>query len=251
VRGCGQAPTSLPPCRPPAAAGVTTYARSPDFSPLQAEADCLGGAAGSDLDEEGRVVVTDHGAFVLLNVWVARWPAPLPRACLPRDPQEASWSSGARCASWPLAPRDGQPLAQLRSGAARPEAPPGSRDAPRPACLAGTCPMRATTPSARACLTRCASCARCGIGRPASWRRAGRWAGWAGLERWLAAGGPSFFLFGGWGVGWGGGEEGRLTSLQLFRRLAPPPSAPLDASTLPGNPTSPWHASTLCPAPRR
>eukprot|EP00884_Botryococcus_braunii_P000520 jgi/Botrbrau1/10469/Bobra.0133s0075.1 len=48
--------------------GVVTYVRK-QWSPVGAEADCLG--SGDDaIDREGRVVVTDHGAFVLLNVYV-------------------------------------------------------------------------------------------------------------------------------------------------------------------------------------
>jgi exonuclease III len=48
---------------------VSTYVRSP-FSPLAAEADCLGHSSDSELNCEGRLVVTDHGAFVLFNVYV-------------------------------------------------------------------------------------------------------------------------------------------------------------------------------------
>ncbi|KAK9819914.1 hypothetical protein WJX72_003899 [[Myrmecia] bisecta] len=47
--------------------GVTTYA-STAYSPVKAEADCLGDGE-SDLDREGRVVLTDHMAFVLVNVY--------------------------------------------------------------------------------------------------------------------------------------------------------------------------------------
>ncbi|GAB4818347.1 hypothetical protein N2152v2_005393 [Parachlorella kessleri] len=46
--------------------GVVTYA-STGYAPLACEADCLG---EEELDREGRLVVTDHGSFVLLNVYV-------------------------------------------------------------------------------------------------------------------------------------------------------------------------------------
>ncbi|PSC72426.1 exodeoxyribonuclease iii [Micractinium conductrix] len=55
--------------------GVTTYA-SEAWAPLSAEADCLQAAEGeeeeekADLNREGRVVVTDHGTFLLVNVYV-------------------------------------------------------------------------------------------------------------------------------------------------------------------------------------
>ncbi|KAL4443537.1 hypothetical protein ABPG75_011274 [Micractinium tetrahymenae] len=50
--------------------GVTTYA-SEAFAPLSCEADCLGdGEEEEDLDREGRIVVTDHQHFVLVNVYV-------------------------------------------------------------------------------------------------------------------------------------------------------------------------------------
>eukprot|EP00887_Chlorella_sp_A99_P002530 scaffold6.g2530.t1 len=48
--------------------GVVTYA-SEAWAPLSAEADCLG-TGDDDIDREGRIVVTDHGAFVLVNVYV-------------------------------------------------------------------------------------------------------------------------------------------------------------------------------------
>lgn len=50
--------------------GVTTYG-SEAFAPLSYEADCLGaGGEEEDLDREGRVVVTDHEHFMLVNVYV-------------------------------------------------------------------------------------------------------------------------------------------------------------------------------------
>uniref|UniRef100_A0A7S0WNY8 DNA-(apurinic or apyrimidinic site) endonuclease n=1 Tax=Chlamydomonas leiostraca TaxID=1034604 RepID=A0A7S0WNY8_9CHLO len=48
--------------------GCTTWVVSPAWSPVSAQADCLGGGA-EDIDQEGRVVITDCGAFVLLNVY--------------------------------------------------------------------------------------------------------------------------------------------------------------------------------------
>ncbi|KAL4447344.1 hypothetical protein ABPG77_007377 [Micractinium sp. CCAP 211/92] len=49
--------------------GVTTYV-SEAYAPLSCKADCLGGGGGDDdLDREGRVVVTDHQHFVLVNVY--------------------------------------------------------------------------------------------------------------------------------------------------------------------------------------
>lgn len=62
--------------------GVTTYA-STAYSPTDAQADCLGCAPGSDLDREGRVVVTDHGHFVLFNVYVPNAGESLARPRLP------------------------------------------------------------------------------------------------------------------------------------------------------------------------
>uniref|UniRef100_A0A1D2AEL1 DNA-(apurinic or apyrimidinic site) endonuclease n=1 Tax=Auxenochlorella protothecoides TaxID=3075 RepID=A0A1D2AEL1_AUXPR len=48
--------------------GVVTYARG-QWRAAHVEVDCL--ASGeSDIDREGRVVVSDHGAFVLINVYV-------------------------------------------------------------------------------------------------------------------------------------------------------------------------------------
>lgn len=49
--------------------GVTTWCHS-SVAPREATADCLGGDERPDLDNEGRLVVTDHGAFVLLNAYV-------------------------------------------------------------------------------------------------------------------------------------------------------------------------------------
>lgn len=48
--------------------GVTTYA-SDAYAPLSCQADCLG-SGEEDIDREGRVLITDHGAFVLVNVYV-------------------------------------------------------------------------------------------------------------------------------------------------------------------------------------
>ncbi|PRW56659.1 Exodeoxyribonuclease III [Chlorella sorokiniana] len=48
--------------------GVTTYA-SEAWAPLIAESDCLG-SGEDDIDREGRIVLTDHGAFVMINVYV-------------------------------------------------------------------------------------------------------------------------------------------------------------------------------------
>jgi exodeoxyribonuclease III len=53
--------------------GVTTWAATPSYSPLAAQSDCLSEECehgGQDLDQEGRIVVTDHGSFVLINVYV-------------------------------------------------------------------------------------------------------------------------------------------------------------------------------------
>ena len=49
--------------------GVVTYTREA-WAPLAADADCLGDSAEDLLSREGRIVVTDHGVFVLLNVYV-------------------------------------------------------------------------------------------------------------------------------------------------------------------------------------
>ncbi|GFR44092.1 hypothetical protein Agub_g5254, partial [Astrephomene gubernaculifera] len=50
--------------------GVTTWCRTPIAAPYDAAADCLGGEEQPELDNEGRLVLTDHGSFVLLNVYV-------------------------------------------------------------------------------------------------------------------------------------------------------------------------------------
>jgi exonuclease III len=52
-------------------AGVVTYVKE-DLSPLDAAADKLPGDANAieDLCREGRIVETDHGSFVLVNVYV-------------------------------------------------------------------------------------------------------------------------------------------------------------------------------------
>ena len=42
--------------------GVTTYARAPEWRPVSADAKPL------QCDSEGRVVVTDHGVLVVVNV---------------------------------------------------------------------------------------------------------------------------------------------------------------------------------------
>lgn len=47
---------------------MTTYVRE-RFAPTACETDCLGGF-DADIDKEGRVVLTDHGAFVLVNVYI-------------------------------------------------------------------------------------------------------------------------------------------------------------------------------------
>jgi exonuclease III len=42
------------------------------FSPVEAAADCLPGGGGGgedDITQEGRVMLTDHGSFVLLNIY--------------------------------------------------------------------------------------------------------------------------------------------------------------------------------------
>ncbi|KAG0629984.1 hypothetical protein M758_1G144800 [Ceratodon purpureus] len=52
--------------------GVVTYVKE-EFSPLDAKADWLGESTSSsteDLCKEGRLICTDHGSFVLLNVYV-------------------------------------------------------------------------------------------------------------------------------------------------------------------------------------
>ncbi|GAQ78726.1 putative endonuclease/exonuclease/phosphatase family protein [Klebsormidium nitens] len=52
--------------------GVVTYVKE-GFSPLDAAADCLPGGGGGgedDITQEGRVMMTDHGAFVLFNIYV-------------------------------------------------------------------------------------------------------------------------------------------------------------------------------------
>ncbi|KAJ9505454.1 hypothetical protein QJQ45_010120 [Haematococcus lacustris] len=49
--------------------GVTTWCRSPGYSPLAAQADCLAGG-DSDLDREGRMVLVDLQHWVLINVYV-------------------------------------------------------------------------------------------------------------------------------------------------------------------------------------
>eukprot|EP00897_Mesotaenium_endlicherianum_P003466 jgi/Mesen1/3147/ME000184S02212 len=48
--------------------GVVTYVRE-ELSPLEAEADCLQGP-DEDICREGRVMCTDHGTFLLFNVYV-------------------------------------------------------------------------------------------------------------------------------------------------------------------------------------
>lgn len=60
--------------------GTVNYA-SAEWSPVHAQVDCLG-SGEDDIDREGRVVLTDHGAFVLINVYVPNaGPAPeRPRA---------------------------------------------------------------------------------------------------------------------------------------------------------------------------
>ncbi|KAG1671450.1 hypothetical protein FOA52_003108 [Chlamydomonas sp. UWO 241] len=62
--------------------GVTTWAASPAFSPVAAASDCLGIGEGN-LDQEGRVVVTDHSEFVLFNVYVPNAGYNPPRCRLP------------------------------------------------------------------------------------------------------------------------------------------------------------------------
>ncbi|GAX86086.1 hypothetical protein CEUSTIGMA_g13499.t1 [Chlamydomonas eustigma] len=49
--------------------GVTTWTSCATSSPLSSEADCLG-VGNDDIDQEGRVVITDQGDFVLINVYV-------------------------------------------------------------------------------------------------------------------------------------------------------------------------------------
>lgn len=48
--------------------GTVNYACT-EWSPVNAEVDCLG-CGDDDIDREGRVVLTDHGSFVLINVYV-------------------------------------------------------------------------------------------------------------------------------------------------------------------------------------
>ncbi|KAK9908864.1 hypothetical protein WJX75_003939 [Coccomyxa subellipsoidea] len=48
--------------------GVATYVAD-KYSPVHAQVDCLG-TGNADIDREGRVVLTDLGAFVLINVYV-------------------------------------------------------------------------------------------------------------------------------------------------------------------------------------
>ncbi|CAL8460704.1 g235 [Coccomyxa elongata] len=48
--------------------GVATYVAE-RYSPIDAQVDCLG-TGSADIDREGRVVLTDLGAFVLINVYV-------------------------------------------------------------------------------------------------------------------------------------------------------------------------------------
>ena len=53
--------------------GCTTWAASPSFSPMDAQSDCLSQVCdegGLDLDQEGRIVVTDHDSFVCINIYV-------------------------------------------------------------------------------------------------------------------------------------------------------------------------------------
>ncbi|EFJ48590.1 hypothetical protein VOLCADRAFT_104648 [Volvox carteri f. nagariensis] len=54
----------------PGYSGVTTWCRTATAAPRDAAVDCLGGDERPELDTEGRFVLTDHGAFVLLNVYV-------------------------------------------------------------------------------------------------------------------------------------------------------------------------------------
>ena len=60
---------------------MTTYCAAPAYAPLACQTDCLGAdgsdstatafdTSDADLDREGRCVLTDHGAFVLINVYV-------------------------------------------------------------------------------------------------------------------------------------------------------------------------------------
>ncbi|GBG89045.1 hypothetical protein CBR_g48654 [Chara braunii] len=52
--------------------GVATYVKEA-LLPLDACADCLGNSTGQseeDIDREGRVICTDHGSFMLVNVYV-------------------------------------------------------------------------------------------------------------------------------------------------------------------------------------
>ncbi|GIL67000.1 hypothetical protein Vafri_20376 [Volvox africanus] len=53
----------------PGYSGVTTWCRTATTAPRDAAPDGLGGDEQPELDLEGRLVVTDHGAFVLLNVY--------------------------------------------------------------------------------------------------------------------------------------------------------------------------------------
>ncbi|KAG2496320.1 hypothetical protein HYH03_005552 [Edaphochlamys debaryana] len=54
----------------PGYSGVTTWCRTATCAPLGAAADCLGEDEQPELNREGRLVQTDHGAFVLLNAYV-------------------------------------------------------------------------------------------------------------------------------------------------------------------------------------
>ncbi|KAL3135379.1 minichromosome maintenance- protein, variant 2 [Trebouxia sp. C0010 RCD-2024] len=60
--------------------GTVNYVQD-DWSPIAAEVDCLG-SGDEDIDREGRIVLTDHGPFVLINVYAPNaGPAPeRPRA---------------------------------------------------------------------------------------------------------------------------------------------------------------------------
>ncbi|GLI67278.1 hypothetical protein VaNZ11_011462 [Volvox africanus] len=53
----------------PGYSGITTWCRTATAAPRDAAADGLGGDEQPELDTEGRLVLTDHGAFVLLNVY--------------------------------------------------------------------------------------------------------------------------------------------------------------------------------------
>ena len=86
---CASTAADCPCCRPcclrrekKGYSGVTTYCAAPAYAPRACQTDCLGGDGGpasgassdapadADLDREGRCVLTDHGAFVLINVYV-------------------------------------------------------------------------------------------------------------------------------------------------------------------------------------